>query len=410
MNELLKYLFDPEVFALHGDTLGKKDFEQDSDGWEIFQCLRMYFSEKDEKVTPQQMLKFHTSQFKAGMKPEHKARLEARYKEIEDTEVTGFSSFYFSRAKKKHDMLQIQTKLAAATAKNDMDAANELLRELTKVAGQTDDEEESVLLPMGAEDILKSVQTAAKYKWFLPPIEQYVKGFGPGRSLLLAARTSVGKTSFLAGAFNGFLKQGARVLDVTISESEDPHARTLRHIQAEFHVPDLELMTNFEHYHREYGKRYQGRLARMDAGHLTPDRLLKAICEFRPDIVSVDNFTKMTLDLAGRGVRELNHPKAMGMVLHELKAMQREYEFGLIAICQAAATAEGKQKLDITDLQDSKTDVPGEMQTVMCLARGESPGLRYVSFPKNKPDSRAESLVLPLLLNETTCSWTTLSG
>lgn len=410
MNELLKYLFDPEVFSLHGDTLGKKDFEQDSDGWEILQCLRMYFADKDGKVTPAQLLKFHTSQFKNGLKPEHKARLEARYKEIEDTEATDFSSFYFNRAKKKHDMLHVQTKLAAATAKGDMETATELVRELAQIAGQTEDEDETVLLPMGAQDILKSVQTAAKYRWFLPPIEQYVKGFGPGRSLLLAARTSVGKTSFLAGAFNGFLKQGARVLDVTIAESEDPHARTLRHIQAEFNVPDLELMANFDHYHAEYSKRFQGRLARMDAGHLTPDRLLKAIREFRPDIVSVDNFTKMQLDLTGRGMRELNHPKAMGMVLHELKAMQREFEFGLIAICQAAVTAEGKHKLDVSDLQDSKTDVPGEMQTIMCLARGEVPGLRYVSFPKNKPDSRAEAIVLPLLLNETTCSWTTMSG
>jgi hypothetical protein len=198
------------------------------------------------------------------------------------------------------------------------------------------------------------------------------------------------------------MRQGARVLDVTIAESEDPYARVLRHFQAEFAVPDVQLLADLKHYHEKFLHRFGDQFARMDGGKINLAQLRKAIMEHKPDIVSVDNSDKLDIKVSD----SLNSAAKLGMIKHELKALSREFNFGLITVGQANAEAIGRQKLETDHIDGSKTAVAGEMQSIVGLAASDTGGpLRYISFPKNKPDSTAQQIVLAVQLDEARCQW-----
>lgn len=379
--QLLKSMFERENYEQYADVLSPERLEELNQQAPVcFDILKKFYKEYDDSPSLEMVKDYHLNNVlktvsKNGAQVDNATAL---YEMLETTEVDNSAKFLAEQVHLSDIVNRIGSSLVKHTANPDRDEVLELL-ETTKAQLERENKEEASYLPT-VEEFCKTLDSV--HKWDMPfqALHDRTHGFGPSRSMLVFALSNVGKSSFCLAAAVGFMKQGAKVLDLSITE--DPFSRRMpRLMQAAYGLTYMDIEQDkegtYERFLAEYGDQYA---FVYDAGMTFP-AIRKHIKAFEPDIVIVDNFTKINR----KSKQDVNHAKSIGLNLAELKGLSEEYNFGLIPVCQAADTANGKTVLTMRDIADSKVDVPAELEIAVGIAAApSSKELLYFNLAKNK--------------------------
>lgn len=398
-NGLLKALFNPQVWKDSNHAIKKQLFQGDEDGWLIVSTLRRFYDTNPSSVPSVQDVKdYLISVVLAGEKETRRNELTKRIDDIRDSAADESSgSFVAGQLAAQAVLLELGGALSTQVNNPDVTAVVQTLEEAKTKLEKNQEKANQLQLPT-PDEFCHTMDAVSKWHWSIRGLDERTQGFGPGRSALIFGLANVGKSSLTLELLKGFMAQGARVLDISINE--DPFSRRMpRMLQAITHKPYIEVVQNKRHWYEKFLGKYGEQYRFVYDPATTIHKIKGWVEEFKPDIVVVDNFSKVTRHTK----QEVNHAKQLGLILSDLKGLAEEYQFGVIPVCQASDSAQGRQRLTMANIADSRVDVPGELEIAIGVAASESGGsLRYLSLAKNKLGPEEYWAVN---FDESTCQW-----
>ena len=185
-------------------------------------------------------------------------------------------------------------------------------------------------------------------------LDRLTRGFRPGQYILLAARTSVGKSAFALCMALSMLSQGKRVLLFTLEMSAEDQLMRLMSRMAGIPLWRVEEGRFLSEDERERACTAWERvlpelnLVIDDDTALTPERASRRIRQVRPDVVIVDYLGLMRTE-HNEGTRN----DVVSELSRSLKQLARRYKIPVIALSQLSRSAENKPRPELKDLRDS---------------------------------------------------------
>lgn len=209
----------------------------------------------------------------------------------------------------------------------------------------------------------------------------------PGQHIMLVGRPEIGKSTFSINFAVGMaIKQSQRVLYVGNEDQIDilksravcrVTNKSLEEIEAD---KDAAIALYADRGGEE-------RLQFVQVFNGGPDDLRPLIEEVEPTVIVLDQIRNLAGEADGMVAKLEENGQAFRLLLIEYKLIG-------LSVTQAWGPAEGKAWLDMTDIDNSKTGLPGTADLIIgmgadstMLARGQ----RALSFPKNKLSSAPNS-------------------
>lgn len=381
-NGLIKALFKPNTWKDCKHVIKKQLFQGDEDAWLIVSTLKRFYSDSPDATPSIESIRdYIVTSVLAGEKESKRNEISQRLDEIAASSDDGASgSFIAKQLITQAVVIELGASLSEQASNPDIEEVINSLDQAKARLVKHADRRAELLLPT-LDEFCSTMELVSKWQFSLEGLNIRTQGFGPGRSALIFGLANVGKSSLTLELIRGFLKQGAKVLDISINE--DPFSRRMpRLLQAMSKTPKhyVDVVENkrsmYEKFTTKYSKQY--RFVYDPAASIT--KIRRWVEEFKPDIVIVDNFSKVQRN----DKHDVNHAKSLGLILSDLKGLAEEYGFGVIPVCQAAASANGKTRLTMADIADSKVDVPGELEIAIGIAKGDVGEIRYINLVKNK--------------------------
>jgi hypothetical protein len=244
-------------------------------------------------------------------------------------------------------------------------------------------------MEMSLEDILQDEQTNGQWTFNIPGF--HIDTVGPGTFGVVFARPEAGKTAFwvsLTFAPEGFLAQGANVLAII---NEEPAKRTfLRAVSAHTGFRREELDVNQDIAQARLAE-IRGKYKLADGVSLHMSELDSYLTKNPVDIVVVDQLDKMKIS----GVFARDDERLRALYIYA-RSLSKKHNCLFLGICQANAEAEGRYKLSLDMMENSRTGKAAEADFVIGIGQGgtnQSDVTRQLNFCKNKITGIHEPLV-----------------
>lgn len=200
----------------------------------------------------------------------------------------------------------------------------------------------------------------------------------PGHHILIYARPEAGKTLIALNMIAGFLEQGKKVL---YAGNEDPLEQINRRI-----ISRITGMTKKQLIERP--QRAQELLSRSGYSRLvlaemhpgTERRLRLLVERFEPDVLVVDQIRNLSMPADSK----VNMLEAAATAMRNIG---KKYGVLCVSTTQAGDSAEQKLVLGQSDIDNSKTGIPGQVDLMVGVGvttAWEKLGQRMLSLSKNK--------------------------
>ena len=235
------------------------------------------------------------------------------------------------------------------------------------------------------DELFAQLEEMPRWKFNIPALNNKVEGVAAGELCIVFARPETGKTaahvSFAYGP-QGWAEQGANVHTFV---NEEPSRRTMmRAISAWTGITRDEILEEPD-FARDEWRGIKDRVHMADAHGMSMDEL-DVYCEkHKPDIVVVDQLDKM--QITGNFARTDEKLRA---IYTKARDIAQRHNLAFIAVSQASAEAEGKTRLNPTEMEGSKTGKFAEADIIIGIGRtelgaDEEPDhTRYLTVGKNK--------------------------
>lgn len=250
---------------------------------------------------------------------------------------------------------------------------------------QLEEEDDKVSIGISAEE-LTNVYTDDSLIQVYPRAlnERLDGGILRGHHVLVFARPEMGKTLFLVNSMFGFIRQGLKVLYVG---NEDP----LQDIK-------LRMLCRLNQW-TKYDVLDQLELATTQAADLGADRVVWArltpgtpreieglVVEHKPDVLLIDQLRNLNM-------REDNFVRQLEKAANAVRQIGKRHNCAVISVTQAGDSATGKAVLEMGDVDNSNTGIPGACDIMIGIgatSEDEAAGRRVLSLPKNKRSGKHE--------------------
>lgn len=234
-------------------------------------------------------------------------------------------------------------------------------------------------------EILEETSDDARWKFNIRTLDYHVPGIAAGELAIFFARPETGKTAFhisLAYGPGGFAEQGAKVHTMV---NEEPAKRTmLRAMSAWSGMNKDEIRDDPEFCAAEW-RSILDNVNMFDAQGTSIEEI-DAYCErHKPDVLVVDQLDKV--DVSGNFQRTDEKLRA---IYTQAREIAKRHELAFIAVSQASADAEGKTRLNPTEMEGSKTGKFAEADMIIGIGRhsygmdDEEDYTRHLTLGKNK--------------------------
>lgn len=198
-----------------------------------------------------------------------------------------------------------------------------------------------------------------------------------GHHVLVWARPEMGKTAFAVNLCAGFLHQKLKVLYVC---NEEPLVDVRNRIWAR-------LLKTTKQELRGSPEAAAERIARADIGDLkmtdespTFAAIRGDLRRFKADVLVIDQLRNMRIAADSKNAQ-------LEAAANEARAVGKDSRLLVVSITQAGDSATGKVFLDMSDVDNSKTGIPGAVDLMIGVGADEAMklnGLLGISLPKNK--------------------------
>jgi len=275
----------------------------------------------------------------------------------------------------------IESRLAEAIMAGDgKDVINELIEERDLCEAQKETEDDSTLIGMSLEKVLKIV--APENIIHISPESLALRldgGLLRGTQSVIYAPTEVGKSLLSIEITCGLLRDGRKVV---YGGNEDPARSMLMRIYS-----NLSGMTKKEMQENpqdaEYSAMMQGyeNLVFLDLSPGTLSDFRRAIERHSPDVVIVDQMANLD---AGKVMSKVEKNEYFAT---QFRSMAKKYDIATIMVHQASDDAYGKRILEKNHLYYSNVGVQGQMDVMIGIgmsADDERENKRMICLTKNK--------------------------
>lgn len=293
---------------------------------------------------------------------------------------------------------RLRLAMALSSGQADVTQEMEAVRALEKPLGIS-----ASVTQLRAEDLIKACADRVP---IYPPMLNgvFAGGLAPGHTVVVFGRPGSGKTLVVVNIGVGFLYSGKTVLHIMNEESQE--ALTMRYLSLMVLSAhgELQNLTHHDAARREKCIRFcmqvvteRDRAALTKLGissHLRNFQNLhiahgiynyaqvrELVAKVKPDLVIIDQVRHF-----GRGGDDPLHA-SLERVTQDLRAHAHEAGFTGIGVTQAGASAEGKQVLDLADIDGAKTGLQGACDAIIGLGKGpgdEHEQKRVMSVCRNK--------------------------
>jgi len=235
-------------------------------------------------------------------------------------------------------------------------------------------------------ELLKENEADTRWTFNLRALRDKLPGVAGGELCIIFARPETGKTashvSFCYGP-DGFAEQGARVH--TFVNEEKATRTMLRAMSAFTGITKEEIYEDPKFVANEWRTIYDN-VNMYDAQGVTIEQI-DAYCEnHKPDVLVVDQLDKV--QVAGNFSRT---DEKLREIYTQAREIAKRHDLAFIAISQASADAEGKTKLNPTEMEGSKTGKFAEADIIIGIGKHDMSGVdeepdltRHLTIGKNK--------------------------
>lgn len=309
-----------------------------------------------------------------------------KHKETFERLVEGLATAKVSPANVVRDLIavkldavgaRIAAKLAEGGAPDDVMP----LIEQYQTWAETDklDEQRETKVGFDLEDLADTYSTANLIRLFPRALNERLEGgVLPGHHVLVFARPEMGKTLFLVNTMYGVLRQGKRVLYLGNEDPiKDVQFRMLSRISGK---PRFEVLENLPDVLKEANEFCGGRVFFRELTPGTPREVEALVKEHEPDLVLIDQVRNLNM-------KEDNFVRQLEKAATAVRQIGKRNGCAIISVTQAGESATGKAVIDMSDVDNSKTGVPGAVDIMIGISGTQEDidsNRRVISLPKNK--------------------------
>ena len=235
-------------------------------------------------------------------------------------------------------------------------------------------------------ELLKENEADTRWTFNVRALRDKLPGVAGGELCIIFARPETGKTashvSFCYGP-DGFAEQGASVH--TFVNEEKATRTMLRAMSAFTGITKEEIYEDPKFVANEW-RTIHDNVNMFDAQGVTIEQI-DAYCEnHKPDVLVVDQLDKV--QVAGNFSRT---DEKLREIYTQAREIAKRHDLAFIAISQASADAEGKTKLNPTEMEGSKTGKFAEADIIIGIGKHDTSGVdeepdytRHLTIGKNK--------------------------
>lgn len=279
------------------------------------------------------------------------------------------------------------------------DYIREISEQINIVEGKDGLDEDYVNLK--ASDVAVALDDTNGYDWNLACLNKYLGPITVTTQSLVFAEPNLGKTSFAVDLCRTIAKQMNGTSDNILYCGNEQGAPVLqqRMYTSATGIPWEELKLDAAKADQLFVEAGGDRIKHYE-NVLTVERVEELIDRHRPKVVLID----MHLKLGFSGAGSLNDVKKLQQIAFKTRLMAKKYECAVVGFAQAGQTgvlARNPQQQDKgevlkwltqTDVAGSKTDVPGEYDTMIgissCKSDEYDPNTRFLSVCKDKVNAK----------------------
>jgi replicative DNA helicase len=235
-------------------------------------------------------------------------------------------------------------------------------------------------------ELLKENEDDTRWTFNVRALRDKLPGVAGGELCIIFARPETGKTashvSFCYGP-DGFAEQGANVHTFI---NEEKATRTMLRAMSSFTGITREEIYEDPRFVANEWRTIYDNVNMYDAQGVTIEQI-DAYCEnHKPDVLVVDQLDKV--QVAGNFSRT---DEKLREIYTQAREIAKRHDLAFIAISQASADAEGKTKLNPTEMEGSKTGKFAEADIIIGIGKHDTSGVdeepdytRHLTIGKNK--------------------------
>jgi archaellum biogenesis ATPase FlaH len=229
----------------------------------------------------------------------------------------------------------------------------------------------------GLDELLNVTDTKHYFNILPDTLQEAVGGIYRGHVVQIFASTEAGKTTFAANWCRGFLEQGLKVLYIA---NEEPGAIVkLTTIRSYCGATRDQLDLDRGKYNKEWAK-VKDNFILFHNPDLSITDIDRIIGYHKPDVVIIDQLD----NVKWQGNIDSNVDR-FNKLYREARVMAARHQFAMVELTQASAMAEGKMKLQLDWMANSKVDKPATADLIIGIGKKtHDDGMRGLTLCKNK--------------------------
>jgi len=199
-----------------------------------------------------------------------------------------------------------------------------------------------------------------------------------GNNILVFARGNIGKTMFIINLLRGMARDGLRVLHLI---NEEPKKQImLRYVSRCSGLNKKEVYADIDTAIVKANAAGLNNIFVEDINPGTFKEIRGLIERVKPDVVAIDQLRNVK-------VKDESKPNQLEIAATEARNLGKKYNIVTISVTQAGDSASNKLVLTESDIDNSKTGIPGQMDLIIGLGADDTQkasNMRTLTIVKNK--------------------------
>jgi len=230
------------------------------------------------------------------------------------------------------------------------------------------------------QDYINGWDQGFEFRFDLQSLADKVGGAGRGNLGIIFARPETGKTTFCTYLVAEYIRQGFKV---AYFANEEPGRLVKGRVFSAYLKRSIdEMKQNIEHSMEVYRNEIEPNLKLLEGRGITLQEIEKFVDIHKPDVVMVDQLDKVVI--SGNFSRTDEKLRAL---YESSRAIAKKQQVLLWSVSQASYDAQGRQEVDFSMLENSRTGKAAEADIIIGIGKNygeEEDYIRHLCVSKNK--------------------------
>tara|TARA_Y100001938_G_scaffold150881_1_gene244109 strand:+ start:32186 stop:33364 length:1179 start_codon:yes stop_codon:yes gene_type:complete len=230
------------------------------------------------------------------------------------------------------------------------------------------------------QDYINGWDQGFEFKFDLQSLADKIGGAGRGNLGIIFARPETGKTTFCTYLVAEYIRQGFKV---AYFANEEPGRLVKGRVFSAYLKRSIdEMKQNIEHSMEVYRNEIEPNLKLLEGRGITLQEIEKFVDIHKPDVVMVDQLDKVVI--SGNFSRTDEKLRAL---YESSRAIAKKQQVLLWSVSQASYDAQGRQEVDFSMLENSRTGKAAEADIIIGIGKNygeEEDYIRHLCVSKNK--------------------------